>query len=184
MIVDKASDEQKTYDAVTRHGLTQGTAFGAGRARLIASNPNAPLTLLAPPRAGTVRGPLTVSTERAWGAARSVYEAAGLHVNAADSSAHALGDSLTAHGALGRFRVSELVDCGTPPTGRNADSVDVRVFVTSRFDTSSPSGSWMMNTVQAVARPSGAAPVACRSLGTLERYLFETLRGRLARSDP
>ena len=115
-----------------------------------------------------------------------VYEAAGLRVNASDNSAHALGDSLTVHGMLTRFPVSELVDCGTPPTGRNADSVDVSLFVTSRLDAapSPATGSWMMNTVQAVAHPAGAPPIACRSLGTLERYLFDALRGRLARADP
>ena len=184
MIVEKANDDQKTYDAMTRHGLTQGTAFGA-RAR-IAINANAPLVLLPAPRAGTVRAPLTVPVARAWSAMHDVYEAAGLRVNASDNSAHALGDSLTVHGMLTRFPVSELVDCGTPPTGRNADSVDVSLFVTSRLDAapSPATGSWMMNTVQAVAHPAGAPPIACRSLGTLERYLFDALRGRLARADP
>ena len=184
MIVDKAGDEQKMYDAVTRHGVTQGTAFGAGRGRLLASNPNAPLTLLAPPRAGTIRGPLTVPVERAWSVLRAVYEAAGLHVNAADNSAHALGDSLTVHGMLTRFPVSEIVDCGASPTGRNADSVDVTLFVTSRIDANLGGAAGSTNTVQAVARPAGAPPIACRSLSTIERYLFDALRGRLARSDP
>jgi predicted secreted Zn-dependent protease len=183
VIVDKASDDQRTYDAVTRHGLTQGTAFGAGRGR-IASNANAPLTLLPTPRAGTVRGELHVPIERAWSVLRGVYEAAGLRVNAADSVAHALGDSILVHGMLTRFPVGDLVNCGTPPSGRNADSVDVTLFVTSRLEAIPPSDSWMMNTVQAVARPVGAPPIACRSLGTLERYLFDAMRGRLARSEP
>jgi predicted secreted Zn-dependent protease len=182
MIVDKASDDQKTYDAATRHGLTQGTAFGRGR--VVAFNPNALLTLLPPPRAGTVRGPLTAPVERAWSVLRGVYEAAGLHVNAADSAAHALGDSLVVHGMLTRFPASDLVNCGTPPAGRNADSVDVMLFVTSRIDADGAGASWMVNTVQAVARPIGAPPIACRSLGALERYLFQALRTRLARPDP
>jgi hypothetical protein len=83
-----------------------------------------------------------------------------------------------------RFPTSDLVNCGTPPAGRNADSVDVLLFVTSRIDRDGGGGSRMTNSVQAVAHPAGAPPIACRSLGTLERYLFETLRGRLARSDP
>jgi len=33
-IVARTSDEQNAYDAATRHGLTQGTAFGVGRGRL------------------------------------------------------------------------------------------------------------------------------------------------------
>jgi hypothetical protein len=52
-IVDKAAAEQKAYDAARRHGLTQGTAFGASRVILRATTP---LALLAPPRPGTVRG--------------------------------------------------------------------------------------------------------------------------------
>ena len=32
-IVEKANEQQKIYDAETRHGLTQGTAFGAGQVR-------------------------------------------------------------------------------------------------------------------------------------------------------
>jgi predicted secreted Zn-dependent protease len=182
-IVDKASDDQKTYDAVTRHGLTQGTAFGAGRARALLSA-NAPLVLLAAPRAGTVRGEVPVPVNRVWNILRGVYEAAGLQVNAVDSVSHALGDSLTVHGSLTRFPVSELVDCGAPPTGRNADSVDVKLFITTRLDAIPPSAAWMMNTVQAVAHPAGAPAIACRSRGTLERYLFDALRGRLTRSDP
>ena len=183
VIVEKASDDQKKYDAVTRHGLTQGTAFGAGRMRAVTSA-NAPLVLLAAPRAGTVRGEVPVPVNRAWSVLRGVYEAAGLRVNAVDSTAHALGDSLTVHGTLTRFAVSDLVDCGAPPTGRNADSVDVKLFITSRLDGIPPSSAWMMNTVQAVARPTGAPAIACRSRGTLERYLFDALRGRLARSEP
>jgi len=30
VIVDRASEQQRAYDAATRHGLAQGTAFGAG----------------------------------------------------------------------------------------------------------------------------------------------------------
>jgi hypothetical protein len=182
-IVDKAGDDQKTYDAVTRHGLTQGTAFGGGRIRFVA-NANAPLVLLATPRAGTVRGEVPVPVNRAWSVLPGVYEAAGLRVNAVDTSSHALGDSLTVHGTLTRFPVSELVDCGARPTGRNADSVDVKVFVTSRLDPIPPSGAWMMNTVQAVAHPTDGPAITCKSLGTLERYLFDALRGRLARAEP
>ena len=179
-IVDKASDDQKRYDATTRHGLTQGTAFGAGRARL-ALDASAPLTLMATPRAGTVRGELHVPIEQAWSVLAGVYEAAGFRVNARDSVAHALGDSITVRGMFTRFPVSDLVNCGTPPAGRNADSVDVALFVTSRLEPIPPSDSWMMNTVQAVAHPAGTAPIACRSLGTLERFLFDAMRGRLAR---
>lgn len=183
-IVDKASDEQKTYDAVTRHGLTQGTAFGGGRARVTVFTANSPFLLLAPPLPGTVRGPFPVPVDRAFALTREVYEAAGLHVNAADNSAHALGDSVIAHGMLTRFSVSALVDCGALAGGRNADSVDVRLFVTSRVDSRPPTGSWMTNTVQAVARPTNAPPIACRSLGTLERYLLDALRARVGRAEP
>lgn len=66
-IVERASEEQKVYDAATRHGLTQGTSFGAGRLPSTIF-PNAPdsLTLLVGPRPGTIRGLLPASLERAW----------------------------------------------------------------------------------------------------------------------
>jgi predicted secreted Zn-dependent protease len=184
VIVDKASDEQKTYDAVTRHGLTQGTAFGGGRTRVTVFTANSPMVLLTPPLPGTVRAPFPVAIDRAYTLTRGVYDAAGLRVNAADSSAHALGDSLTVHGMLARFQMTELVDCGTLAGGTTADSIDVTLFVTSRFSANPPAGSWMTNTVQAVARPAGAPPNVCRSLGTLERFLANSLRSRLARPEP
>ena len=182
-IVDKASDQQKTYDAATRHGLTQGTAFGAGRMRASLFTANSPMVLLTPPLPGTVRGPFLIPIDRAFTLTREVYEAAGLQINAADNSAHAVGDSLTVHGMLTRFPVSELVDCGTLPGGRTADSMDVRIFVTSHVE-ARPPGAWMTNTVQAVARPTGAPAMVCRSLGTLERYLLDALRARVARPGP
>ncbi len=183
-IVDKASDEQKTYDAVTRHGLRQGTGFGGGRSRVTLFTANSPMVLLTPPLPGTVRAAFAVSIDRAFTLTRDVYAAAGLRINAADSSAHALGDSLTVHGMLTRFPASAIVDCGTLAGGKNADSVDLRLFVTSHIEPRSPAGSWMTNTVRAVARPAGAPPSACRSLGTLERLLVDSLRSRLAKPEP
>ena len=183
-IVDKASDDQKTYDAITRHGLNQGTAFGGGRNRATLFTANTPMVLLTPPLPGTVRAPFPVSIDRAYALTRGVYEAAGLHVNAADSSAHALGDSLTVHGKLARFAMTELVDCGTLADGRTADSIDVALFVTSRVTANPPTASWMTNTVQAVAHPAGAPPNVCRSLGTLERFLANGVRTRLAKPEP
>jgi predicted secreted Zn-dependent protease len=176
VIVDRAGEQQKAYDAATRHGITQGTGFGAGRVTITLTDASAPLTLLAAPRPGTVRGPLQVPLEHAWAALPAAYAASELTINAVDSSAHAVGNSFTAHGRIGTVPVSDVVDCGTPPTGRNADSVDVALFVTSRLDVNQPSGSVVTNTVQAVARPAGAPPIACRSHGVLERRLLTELR--------
>lgn len=180
-IVERASAEQKAYDAATRHGLTQGTAFGAGRAGIVMLSATAPLTLLAAPRPGTVRSFFPVTLERAWAAMPAVYSAVDLAINASDSTAHAVGDSLTARGKIGSSPLSELITCGTPPSGRNADSIDVALFVTSRLELSPPSNIAITNTVQAVAHPAGAAPILCRSLGVIERRLFETLRRELER---
>jgi len=176
-IVDRAAAEQKAYDATTRHGLTQGTSFGA---RIVLSA-TTPFTLLPAPRPGTLRGFLPGTLERAWGAMPGVYAAVDLAIDATDSTAHAVGDSLTARGKIGASSLSELIDCGTPPMGRNADSVDVALFVTSRLEVREPSNIWMTNTVQAVARPTGAPPILCRSSGALERRLFAALRRELAR---
>jgi hypothetical protein len=140
-----------------------------------------PLTLLARPRAGTVRGFLAVPLERAWSSMRAAYAASDLAVNDVDSVAHAVGDLMLVRGRIGAVPVSEVVDCGTPPTGANADSVDVALFVTSRLEPAQPSGSMVTNTVQAVARPKGVPPIACRSRGVLERRLLDALRGLIAR---
>jgi predicted secreted Zn-dependent protease len=177
-IVDKAASEQKAYDAATRHGLTQGTAFGASRGILSATTP---LTLLAPPRPGTVRGIFPVPLERVWRAMPAVYTAVDLAINATDSMAHAVGDSLTVRGKIGASPLSEFVDCGAPPIGRNADSVDVALFVTSRLESSDSSSVAMTSTVQAVAHPAGAAAILCRSRGVIERRLVQALSRELAR---
>jgi len=181
-IVERAHEEQLAYDAETRHGYTQGTAFGIRRfnGMIVGNVPDSP-TLLAGPRVGTVRGFVPASLERAWAAMPAAFAANGLAVNATDSSAHAVGDSVIARGTIGRLSMSELVDCGTPPAGRNADSVAVALFVTSRLGPSEPSATTVTNTVQAVARPPEGAPIACRSRGVLERRLFEALLNQVAR---
>jgi len=180
-IVDRSAAEQKAYDAATRHGLTQGTAFGAGRVGMVRLSATAPLTLLAAPRPGTVRGIFPVPLERAWRAVPAVYTAVDLAINATDSTAHAVGDSLTVRGKIGASPLSELLDCGTSPIGRNADSVDVALFVTSRLESSESSSVAMTSTVQAVAHPTGAAPILCRSRGVLEQRLVAALGRELAR---
>lgn len=180
-IVDRASSAQKAYDAFTRHGLTQGTAFGR-RGTVVTLSASTPFTLLPAPRPGTIRGFLTTTVERAWRAMPAVYTAVDLAINATDSTAHAVGDSLTARGKVGTTSLGELVDCRTSRDGPNdADSVDVALFVTSRLESSPPSNIVMTNTVQAVAHPSGAPPFICRSLGVIERRLVDELRRELAR---
>lgn len=175
-IVSRASVEQLAYDATTRHGITQGTAFGAGN---YVANATDPLTLLASPRVGTVRGPLPATLERVWAMLPAAFAANNLTINAVDSAAHAVGDSMVVRGTIGTAAATEIIDCGTPPAGRNADSVDVSLFVTVRLEASDSSGTTVTSTVQAVARPSGRPPSLCRSRGVLERRLLAALRSRL-----
>ncbi|MEP6619171.1 MAG: DUF922 domain-containing protein [bacterium] len=185
VIVEKGDAQQKAYDAETRHGLTQGTSFGP---RLLggllggAMAGRAPdqIALLASPRTGTVRGVFRNSLDSAWSATPAAYAAAGLTVNATDSSAHAVGDSLTVRGTIAGTPLGEVVDCGVLTSGQVADSIAVTLFITSRLEATVPSGSTMTNTVQAFTRPAGAAAVACRSRGVLERRLMDALRSRLA----
>ena len=181
-IVERAHAAQQAYDAQTRHGLTQGTAFGIRRftGMTVGSTPDS-LSLLMGPRVGTVRGFLPATLERAWAAMPAAFAANGLTVNATDSSAHVMGDSVIARGTVGQLPVGELVDCGTPPNGRNADSVSITLFVTSRLVPTEPSTTTVTNTVQAVVRPAEGAPIACRSRGILERRLFEALLNQVAR---
>ena len=55
------------------------------------------------------------------------------------------------------------------------------LFVSSRVEASQPSGSAVTNTVQAIARPSGASTIACHSRGVLERRLLEALSTSVVR---
>ena len=181
-IVNRASEEQRAYDAITRHGLTQGTAFGQGR---YLANATDPLVLLVSPRVGTVRGALPVTLDRAWGMLPAAFAANDLTINAVDSAARAVGDSMVVRGTIGRGAASDIIDCGTPVTGLNADSVDVSLFVTARLEANDSSASTVTSTVQAVARPPRAAPLLCRSRGVLERRLLEALlRGLIGSTSP
>jgi predicted secreted Zn-dependent protease len=157
-IVGRAAEEQTRYDATTRHGLTQGTAFGPGRGRggILVGRTDS-LMLLVGPRVGTVRGVLPASLDRAWSELPSAYSAMGLTVNAVDSAAHIVGDSMTVRGKLGAIPVGELLDCAGLPSGVDADSVDVALFVTSRLEggDQSSDAATVVNTVQAIA-PRGA----------------------------
>ena len=176
-IVTKQMQEQQAYDATTRHGLTQGTAFGMGPYLVKATDA---LTLLPAARIGTVRSALRVSIERAWAALPEAFSAIELTVNAVDSASHVMGDSTTLHGKLGNLSADDVIDCGRPPTGRHADSVAVALFVTSRLERADSLGVWVTNTVQAVARPAGQPPILCGSRGVIERRLLEAIRSRLS----
>jgi predicted secreted Zn-dependent protease len=177
-IVVRASEEQRAYDVSTRHGLTQGTAFGVSGYIARATDP---LTQLIGPRVGSIRGALPAPLDRAWTTLPAAYAAIGLTINAVDSTAHTLGDSMVVRGTIGSVPVSEIIHCSPPPTGWNADSVDVSLFVTSRVQATDSTSSTVTSTVQAVAKPPGASPVLCQSRGVLERQLFDALRSRLVR---
>lgn len=174
-IVTRQMDEQRAYDATTRHGLTQGTAFGMGPNLVTATDA---LTLLPSARIGTVRALLRVPLERAWALLPDAFASIGLTVNAVDSASHVMGDSTTLTGKLGKLNADDVVDCGRPPAGRHADSVAVAVFVTARLDVTDTLGVWVTNTLQAVAKPVGAAPILCGSRGVVERHLLEAIRSR------
>lgn len=113
-------------------------------------------------------------------ATSAAYAAVGLTTNVMDSTAHAIGNSLTVRGKIAGTPLSEVVDCGAPASGWNADSVAVTLFVTSRIEVNAPSGSTVTNTVQAFTRSEGAGAVVCRSRGVLERRLLDEVRRRLA----
>jgi hypothetical protein len=57
--------------------------------------------------------------------------------------------------------------------------VAVSLFVTAKLERADSLGVWVVNTVQAVARPGGAAPILCGSRGVIERRLMEAIRSRL-----
>ena len=182
VIVARASEEQIAYDASTRHGLTQGTGFGGARFRGGSLGvPADSLVLLVGPRAGTVRAFLPAPVERVWSALPAAFLAIELAVNATDSAAHVAGDSITVRETIGNIPVSEMIDCGAPPTGPNADSVDMSLFLTSRLQSIRPDSTMVTNTLQAVARVPGGVAVVCRSRSVLERRLLEALRERVLR---
>jgi len=182
LIVARASEEQIAYDASTRHGLTQGTAFGGARFRGGSLGvPADSLVLLVGLRPGTVRSFFRESLDRVWRELPAAFTAIELAVNASDSAAHVAGDSITVRETVGNTPVSEIIDCGTPPTGRNADSVDVSLFLTSRLESIRPDSTIVTNTLQAVARAAGGVAIVCRSRSVLELRLLEALRERVVR---
>ena len=180
-IVARATEEQKFYDATTRHGLTQGTAFGMGRGRNLGPlGRSDSLLLVVGPRVGTVRAVLSVPIERAWTELPAAFRAIELSIDAIDSTAKVVGDSMTVRGTIGWVAVSEVLDCVGLSAGVAVDSIDVAVFVTSRLEGGqSGEATSVTNTVQAIARPPGVAPLACRSRSVIERRLLEALRIRL-----
>ena len=180
-IVARATEEQKLYDATTRHGLTQGTAFGMGRGRnLGALGRSDSLLLVVGPRIGTVRAVLPAPLERAWTELPAAYRSIDLSIDAIDSTAKVVGDSMTVRGKIGTIPVSEMLDCVGLPASVAVDSIEVALFVTSRLEGGQAGDATSVtNTVQAIARPPGVAPLACRSRSVMERRLLEALRLRV-----
>ena len=187
-IVERAHEQQQAYDAETRHGLTQGTLFGVRRFSGMAVGSVADTGKLlvavgggAGGSGGRVRESLPVPLDRAWAALPAAYAAHGLVINVTQSSLHAVADTLTARGTVGSVPVSTIVDCGTSPTGRHADSVAVTMSVVSRLEEAQSSTTTVTNSVAAIVRQPDGAPIVCRSRGVLERRLFETLLNQVTR---
>jgi hypothetical protein len=133
-------------------------------------------------RVGTVVGSLPVSLDRAWVELPAAYASVDLKINAVDSAARVVGDSMTVRGRVGVIPVSQLLRCTGLPVGVDVDSVDVALFVTSRLSSGQVTDTtWVTNTVQAIARPPGVASVACRSRAVIEGRILDALRGRILR---
>jgi len=185
-VVERAHERQQAYDAETRHGLTQGTMFVRRFSGMTVGSVADTGRLLvavgggAGGPGGTVRESLPAPLDRAWAALPAAYAAQGLVINATEVSLHAVADTFTARRTIGSVRVSSIIDCGTPPTGRHADSVAVTMSVTSRLEPGQ-SSTVVTNTVAAIVRRPDGAPIACRSRGVLERRLFEALLNQVTR---
>jgi len=187
-IVERAHQQQQAYDAETRHGLTQGTMFGVRRfSGLTVGGVSDTGRLLvavgggAGGAGGRVRESLPAPLDRVWAALPAAYAAHGLVINATQPLMHAVADTFTARRTIGSVAVSAIVDCGTPPTGRNADSAAVTMSVTSRLEPVQSSTTTVTNTVAAIIRQPEGAPIVCRSRGVLERRLFEALLNQVTR---
>ena len=182
-LVARAAEEQKFYDVTTRHGVTQGTVFGMGRGRSLGPfGRSDSLTLIVGPRIGTVRGVLPAPLERVWAELPGAYASVDLAIDAVDSTARVVGDSMTVRGKLGPVALSEILDCTGMPAGVSLDSVEVALFVTARLESNQAGDTTVAtNTVQSIARPPGVAPVACQSRAVVERRLFEALLVRVRR---
>src|SRR5687768_11308728 len=106
-IFNRAHEEQRAYDATTRHGLTQGTAFGGGR--YVTSTTDLQ-TLFAGSRQGTIRAPLPATRDRALATLPTAFAANGLTITAIDSAAYIAAALTVVRGKIGAMAASEIVD--------------------------------------------------------------------------
>lgn len=165
----RVEDEQRQYDAETRHGILQGTSFGIRRPFAL---PTGGGTLA--PRLGAVLVPLATSMERVWQSLPASYRAIGLAITATDSVSHVVSYSGIVHEKIGDSPLSAFFDCGGPTT-------DVSLILATQL-TSRTVGETVVTVVPyATVRSNIGATVECRPTAALGRQILQALRVELAR---
>ena len=176
-IVDRANEQQRAYDAETRHGLTQGTSFGMRRAT--ASPVDASGAFIFPkngatlvPRQGATLASLAISVDSAFRAIPAAFVAAGLTVTASDSTSRTVAYVGAVRDRIGDSPLSAYFDCMGAPSG------EMSLAAAAQAISDLSGGTRVIVVTYASVRGAAGATTVCRSTGGLERRIIQMIRTR------
>ncbi|HEU4565914.1 MAG TPA: hypothetical protein VFS05_14740 [Gemmatimonadaceae bacterium] len=144
---------------------------GDGRAMAITTTRNAPA-----PVEGTVLAPI----DKVWSVLPPVLEEMGIAVTTIVSAEYRAGnDHVVARRRLGKESLGRLFDCGSSLGQPNAETYEITMSVMTKLE-DRDGNTGVLTTVDATARPVNFTnePIACRSLGVLEKRISAALAQR------
>ena len=127
---------------------------------------------------------ITAPIDAIWQALPAVYDSLGIPRNTLDVPSRTIGNTgyLTRR-TLGKTRLSDYIDCGSPQMRPAADYYDVNLSVLTQLQSESSGATKVTTTLVASAKsPSFSGQFdRCASTGRLETKLFSLLDAQLKR---
>ena len=133
------------------------------------------------PRASVLEVP--VAPARAWPAVKQAYLTLGIDVVVDNPVAHQLGNtSFWKQRVIGKYRMSEFVECGQSMTGAKADTYRIYMSLLTMVNSDGAGGTRLQTTLTAAGQDvagGSADRIPCGSTGRLEMLINESARGGL-----
>jgi hypothetical protein len=131
-------------------------------------------------------GIVTIAAPRdsVWQALARVYDSLAIPRNTFDPASQTIGNTgFLIRRTLGKVRLSEYIDCGSPQLRPSADYYDVNMSVLTQLQPDPSGATKVTTTVNATAKPVSIAGQfdRCSSTGRLETRLASLLNAELRR---
>jgi hypothetical protein len=137
--------------------------------------------------ATVVSSAIDAPVENVWRVLPSVYERLDVPLSVLDTVAKQVGNRSFRPRRIGGSRLSKYIDCGRGITAtQNADAYQVTMSLLTKVKQADGGGTLLSIEISGNAKPRAVSgnPVRCVSKGTLETFMADLVRERLATDAP